>query len=405
MNKTQIRTEEKHQDPGILTIIGIMCFPLIGQATSMLNPAMNVLREHFAGHNVYLFSSFPNAFAFIGNIIAGAVLGTKLRYRTMAIIASIMFLFGGFTPFFVDNYWYTFVGMNLVGLSLGLMGPVANSMIIGLFAEKRRVTLLGYVNMIGYAGGVALTMLGGVLADIDARFVFLGYLLGGIGLIAAFLLPDMELSDKNSKEKVNIRNFFRSVNKVFFLIPLIQLLMNMLNIPMLMQLSELIDIRGFGGATVAAGAISAFNFAGVIGGLFFGKIFEKTKRWILGLGFLLSVAGMFVIYTATSTVLQLTIGLCMINIAGTVIFSSFSEWLGRIVPRSYLSVAVAIAGIGGTIGSFAVAYYINFLKMVFGESILSAITISMIAYAIIGAGFLIRSPFRKEKETVEGEAA
>ena len=181
--------------------------------------------------------------------------------------------------------------------------------------------------------------------------------------------------------------------------------MNMLNIPMLMQLSELIDIRGFGGATVAAGAISAFNFAGVIGGLFFGKIFEKTKRWILGLGFLLSVAGMFVIYTATSTVLQLTIGLCMINIAGTVIFSSFSEWLGRIVPRSYLSVAVAIAGIGGTIGSFAVAYYINFLKMVFGESILSAITISMIAYAIIGAGFLIRSPFRKEKETVEGEAA
>lgn len=383
------------KDPGLFATAAILAFPLIGQAGTMLNPAMNVLQQHFQGYDVYQLSTFPGIFSFVGNLFAGAILGRKIKYRTMAILSSILFVISGLIPFMFSSYWVIFACMSMLGLSLGLFGPFANSLILGMYSEKKRVNLLGYVQMCGYAGGVGITMLGGILADFGWRYIFLGYLLGIVGLIAAFFLPepDQKVNEKNEEQKKG--GFIENVGKGFFAILIIMVLMNMINMPNMLQLSELIAERGFGGATVTATAISAFNLAACIGGLIFGRIFARLKRWFLSIGYFMSVAGMVLIYTAHVNFFQIVIGLCMISVAGACAFASMFEWVGRVVPKQYLTVSTAFTGAAGTIGSFLSAYYIRLLKTVAGESLYSAMIMMMIVYGIFGIIFVVYCPFKE----------
>ncbi|MGI6055993.1 MAG: hypothetical protein ACOYBD_03265 [Bilifractor sp.] len=79
-----------------------MTLYFVSMAITVVTPAMATFMEHWPDKAEYIsyISTLPTLFIVIGTFLAGAVMGRKIKYRTLAIIASVIALIGGVAPAF-----------------------------------------------------------------------------------------------------------------------------------------------------------------------------------------------------------------------------------------------------------------------------------------------------------------
>ena len=341
---------EERKISGIGTA-AIMSLFLVSMGVTVVTPAMATLGEHFAGRDVSWISTLPTLFVVIGTFLAGAIMGKKVKYRTLAIVASILYLVFGCAPALFDNYAGMLVCRAFLGLGLGLMSPLGNALIIGNFKGQKQANLLGYGTLFMNAGGIILQMLGGALAEVNWQMVFWGHAFSIVALIMAFFLPEPEAPAESAGPVVK-----EKMGKAVWIVAILFLLFNILNYPIMLNISTLFVIREAGGAAAAATSLSLYTVAGCVSGLLFGAIFKIAKRWCLALGYILCALGALLVYTQTAAV-GMTIGLMLVGFGFSVIMPAFFAWVGLVTPPSTVafatSLCLALMNLGGFFSGFS----------------------------------------------------
>ena len=375
-----------------ISVAAIMSLYLVSMGITVVTPAMATLAEHFAGKDVSWISTLPTLFVVLGTFLAGAVMGKKVKYKTLAIVASLLYLVGGCAPALFDNFGLLLACRGILGLGLGLMSPLGGALIIGNFSGQKQATLLGYGTLFMNAGGIILQMLGGALAEISWQMVFWGHAFCLVGLVMALFLPEPDMpapeaAQHQPKEKMS---------GIVWVIAILFLIFNVLNYPVMMNVSVLFVLREAGGAAAAATSLSLYTVAGCVAGFIFGFIFKVAKRWCLALGYFLCALGALVIYTSGTAVLM-TAGLMMIGFGFSVIMPGFFAWIGIVTPPSTVAAATSLNLALMNLGGFLCTFWLQFLTAVAGESLFSAILVEIAILAITGVVFLIYSPFKEKK--------
>ena len=368
-------TEEKRISP--IGTAAIMCLFLVSMGFTVVTPAMATLGAHYAGKDVTWISTLPTLFTVIATALAGSVMGKKVKYRTLAIAAGVLYLIGGCAP------------------GLGLMAPLGNALIVGNYKGQKQASLLGYGTLFMNGGGIILQMLGGALAEMNWQLVFWGHAFGLIGLVMAFFLPEPdapaavpEAASAGKKEKMG---------KAVWLIAILFIVFNILNYPIMLNISTLFEIRNAGGATVAATGLSLYTVAGCVAGLIFGTLFKFAKRWCIALGYILCGLGALCIYVGQNAAIM-TLGLILIGFGFSTVMPAFFAWVGVVTPASTVAGAISICMAVMNLGGFVSSFWLKLLTAIFGENILSGIMIEIVVFLIIGVIFLIYSPFKEKKQ-------
>ncbi len=379
------------QSNGGLSLAAIMSLYFVSMAITVVTPAMATFAEHYPGKNISWISTLPTLFIVLGTAIAGSIMGKKIAYRKLAIIASIISLIGGIAPAFFDNFYLMLVCRGIMGFGMGLLAPLGNALILGLYEGQRQANYLGYGTLFMNGGGILMQMLGGALAGKGWQMVFWGHICLAVALVFAFFLPEPKAAAPQAGGQTKKESVASKVWLIAFLI----FLYNVLAYPIMLNVSILFVQRDAGGAAAAATSLSMYTVAGVVAGLVFGQIFKLAKRLVLTCGYGLCGLGILVVYFGSSSIIM-TIGLMMVGFGFSLILPSFMTWAGMITPPSTIPAASSIILAAMNLGGFVSSIWLSVLNAIFGENILSAMIIDIICCLALAAIFVIASPFKEK---------
>lgn len=378
-------------------LAAIMTLYFVSMAITVVTPAMATFMEHWPDKAEYIsyISTLPTLFIVIGTFLAGAIMGRKIRYRTLAIIASVIALIGGVAPAFFDSFELTLVCRAVMGFGAGLMAPLGNALIVGLYKGQKQASILGYGTLFMNAGGIVLQMLGGFLAGTGERgwqMVFWGHALLIVAVIMAFFLPEPPVEEvvSNSGKK-------ESVGKKVYVIAALIFFYNLFAFPIMLNMSTLFVQRNAGGPAVAATSLSLYTVAGVAAGFTFGFLFKAVKRFVITLGMALCGVGFLLVFAGHSMIVM-TIGLIVVGFGFSTFFPAFMTWMGMVTPPSTVAMASSLILACMNLGGFVASPYNSLLMRIFGEDhfILPMIVIAIVFDLVAAVIFVFASPFKKE---------
>ncbi len=379
-----------------LSALSILSLSLVSMAITVVTPAMAVFAGVFPGQNITFISTLPTLFIVIATFIAGALMGKKVKYRTLAILGNLIALIGGVAPAIIgtpDSFTLLLVCRAVFGFGMGLISPLGNALIIGLYDGQKRASLLGYGTLCMNAGGIICQMLGGVLAGIDWKLTFWGHGFIAIALIMSFFIPEPPKVEI-PKQSVSGNAEKPKLGSVTFIAALLLILFNLVNYPNMMNISILFETRNAGGAAAAATALSLYTVAGCVAGLIFGQIFKFAKRWCLFLGYLFCTAGSCAIYFGQVNIVM-TLGLSLIGFGFSLIMPALMAWLGMATHPAIISTATAIVIGAMNIAAFISSFYVSLLTMIFPDPVIGGLLVAIVVFAITAVIFLVINPFKK----------
>ncbi len=385
--------QEQKNNVGALQAASFLTLGLMGMGMTVVTPALATFAAHWAGANVTFIQTLTTLGCVVGSFAAGAIMGKKIKMRTLAISSSILCLIFGILPAFFDSYAGTLVCRTLYGLALGLLTPLGNVLIMQYYEGKKQASMLGFGTMAMSIGGIIFQTLGGFFAAKAWNLTFWGHILFVLAIIMAFFIPDdkkptaeqLEMMKEAPKEKMNKRVWIPAIFLFIF---------NMVNMPMMMNASALFVARNAGGAIEAATALNGYTIAGIIAGLVFGKLFGALKRMIISAGFGISAVGAAIIYFGQTGIIM-GLGMAVIGFGFNMILPASMALAGTITPASTIgkvsSLIIALVNLGGFMGSF----WLILLAKIFGESLMSALTTEIIIVLIMAVILVIWNPFKQ----------
>ncbi|MCI6637284.1 MAG: MFS transporter [Bilifractor sp.] len=379
-------------------LAAIMTLYFVSMAITVVTPAMATFMEHWPDKAEYIsyISTLPTLFIVIGTFLAGTIMGRKIKYRTLAIIASVIALIGGVGPAFFDSFELTLVCRAVMGFGAGLLAPLGNALIVGLYKGQKQASILGYGTLFMNAGGIVLQMLGGFLAGTGDRgwqMVFWGHALLIVAVIMSFFLPEPPkeevVSDSGKKE---------SMSKKIYVIAALIFLYNLFAYPIMLNMSTLFVQRNAGGPAVAATALSLYTVAGVVAGFVFGFLFKAVKRMVITLGMALCGLGFLLVFFGSSMIVM-TVGLVIVGFGFSTFFPAFMAWMGMVTPPSTVAMASSLILACMNLGGFVASPYNSLLMSIFGADhfILPMILIAIVFDFAVAVIFIFTSPFKEKK--------
>lgn len=184
-------------------------------AGAAVAPALGVIENHFAGENkllIQMIISTPAIFIVLTNLIFPA-LCKHMKIKTMVMTGLILYTVGGCAAGTFDNIWAVLSMRALVGVGVGIIMPLSTGLLTFYFPKDAHEKMMGYSSAMNQMGGVAATVISGILAQISWRASFLVYLMGLISIVLCLIcLPNDKLitagrpgkntgRDKNSTAK------------------------------------------------------------------------------------------------------------------------------------------------------------------------------------------------------------
>lgn len=374
----------------VISLIAIMAIFLVNRGVNIVTPAMNTFYEHFAEYShetVAMISTLPNLTLVIGTLIVGAIVGKRFSFKSMAILGSCLYLIGGLLPYFIDDL-YAILGCRLLfGFGLGLVYPLSNALINGIYEGDKRASLLGYDTFMLNIGGIALQTLGGVLADMNWQLTFLAHGIAVLSLVCAFLLPEPPKKDVKKTSGKWLTGPVLVIGLVFFVYMLMAY-------PVMLNVSVIFSDRLASGAAVSSTALSLYTALAAVSGFFFGILFKKVKRWCLLLGFVIATIGMVMVWVGQNYIV-LTLGVGFIGLGFGIIMPALLAWCGRVAPEGKVSICTSFALALMNLAGFVSSFYLSGIASIFGESVYAPIMIAMPVLVIMTVLFLVYNPFKE----------
>ena len=346
MEEVQL-SDIKKSNTGLKAAILTMSF--IQMATNAVASILANIAAEFPETSVttvqYLMT-FPNLMIVAVSVIA-AGLAERISKRTLAATGLFLAAASGVLSFAVHGsivILYVWAGM--LGIGVGLVVPMANSLISDYFQENERDAMLGYQTGAANAGSMIMTYVGGILATIAWQFDYLVYLLAIPGLILTLMFVPKQNVVTQEQVATEKKKFRIEAHEVLVcVVAAVYMLMFYLGpTNIALYFSE----KQIGNTMTAGTASSLLLLGGVVMGFFFGKLAEKIGKHTITLGFMALFIGYTLIYIKGQLV-PTYIGCVFVGMSNPLVMP---QCMGSVVSEDkqrttvMMSVVFAIANLG-----------------------------------------------------------
>ncbi len=173
-------------------------------ASSMIAPAMGQISLFFHDVDptlVKLIMTTPAIFTFFCTSFANP-LAKYVGKANAIIIGLIIYAIGGVGAGLSSNIYLVLAFRAVLGMGLGIVVPVVQSLPIDLIADiYRRNRVIARQSASINAGNIVMTLVSGLLASISWRYTFFVYGVGlPIAILCYFYLPNIRIIEEKDKE-------------------------------------------------------------------------------------------------------------------------------------------------------------------------------------------------------------
>lgn len=383
-----------------LTVFAIMTIFFVAMGVGTITPAIANIAAAFPDvpfTTILLASTLPSLLIIPSTLITGAVAGKKVGYKPLALLGLALFAISGMAPAFVNStFTIVLVFRAIFGISLGILSPLGNALVMEIFEGQKRANMLGVGSFVMNIGGIALQFLGGALSGVSWELCFVGHFPAIISFVLVLLfLKEPEKPQVSADTSGNVVKDKMSAS--VWVISIIFGFTMMLIYPMLMNMSSIIaDVKQVGDATQSAVVLSMYTVGGAISGVLFGKVYEKLQKFIITIAFLGGAAGIALIIFGNS-VFMMTAGTTITGIFYMLTMPLTIMLLGMYAPPSLGGMAVSIMMAVMNAFAFVSTYWISFVGNMTGDVFLAPLKAAIIGFIAIGVIFLFINPFPKQK--------
>lgn len=368
--------------------LALMSLYFFSMGYTVITPSLSKMAEAFPDQPYLLINSLPTLFLGITGLVFGSVAGKRLSFRALAVMGSLLCVVGGCLPAFFGDFGFVMLCRAVFGVGLGLLVPMSNALVNLNFEGNRRSYLLGVGSLVMNVGGIVLQMLGGYLAEIGWRYVFLGYIPYVVALVMSLFIRSAPVPDRGSDgDGFSLRTIAAPVILMF--------VFGILQYTIMASTSGYYVDRDFGGPAASGTALSMFTVGGVIGGVCFGYLMRLSHRAVMPLVAATYVIGPLMMIMAPSSVVAV-IALTIMGFGFGLIIPASMEWAGMSCIASSVPKATAVVTAVLYLGDFASTAWMGALEVAFGESTVSNLWATAIVCAVMLVLFAIRSPFTNQ---------
>jgi len=349
----------------------IITMSLVQMGTNGIAPILARISTAFpeaSDTQIQFLMTFPSIFCLVFTLVS-ALLSDRLPKKTLSIAGlTVIGCAGILACLFHGTLLVLYVWAAFLGIGIGMVAPMAPSLVNECFDGNERQTMLGWQNSANNIGSMIMTFLSGFLALMGWHFGYLVYLLGIPGIIfAAIAVPGKKHNQSAAISGPAVmtqpgRGKFRLVILKEMIITALFLFIYSAAPA---NLAMLVAQRGLGDTAYAGTVSTMFLLGGTVSGLFFGKISGIFKGFTAALGTLFLAAGAVLIGLSTSTP-ALIIG-CLV--AGASISMTLPVCMGSASRlKGYETLNSAIILSSSFVGVFLAPMITNIASAVTGSS-------------------------------------
>ncbi|MFZ7119555.1 MAG: MFS transporter [Eubacteriaceae bacterium] len=381
------------------SLIAVMSIFFIAMGIGTITPAIANIAAAFPDvpfTTILLASTLPSLLIIPSTLITGMIAGSKVKFKTLALLGLALFTISGVAPaLFNSSFTLVLVFRAIFGISLGIISPLGNAILMGMFEGQARANMLGIGSLMMNIGGIVLQFLGGALSGISWQLCFWGHAPAILSFILVMLFlkepeaPQVEGGGEVSsakKEKVPMSVW---VISAFFGVTM------MLAYPMLVNMSSIMsEVKGVGNATQAALCLSMYTVGGAISGALFGKAYQILKRFILPVAFIGGAVGIAIIIYANSAVMMI-VGTTITGLFYMLAMPAVMMLLGMYAPPSTMAMSISIMMAVMNVFAFLSTYWIGFIGSLTGDVYIMPVKFAMFGFLIAAGLLLVINPFPK----------
>lgn len=277
--------------------IGVLALQLIQQTSFAMTPALASFAKYWPDID-YSWIMMLQTLGYIAiipsSIWSGAVAGSKVRYRTLAIWSLLLVLIGGVFPYFYhENFWVVLATRVVCGIGIGLTFTIGSAVITALFKGKMRGVMQGVATIVLTCSGIVYQYVSGIVCVKNVHYVWLVHLFLIIPLVLVILFlrePTKEELSDAVEEGCNISSkpdfSWRAI-----LIPFGFGLFMIFPYCVVLNMSSVIDYMGMG-ADVAGTVGIFYTIGGLAAGVLVGPMYSIFKKFAMSAAMIILFIGL-----------------------------------------------------------------------------------------------------------------
>ena len=160
--------------------VAVLALFFIGQSAFVINPAMDGLYAQFDSlpiSTVSLISTMVSLAMVPSSLMAGALAGKRVSYRTLAVVGAACVAFGGAAAYLVsERFVLLVVSRFFVGFGIGLTMPLGSALIMQAYSGHKSALMNGLAMAINNIAGIFFQISSGVLVMQGVKYCRLLYL-------------------------------------------------------------------------------------------------------------------------------------------------------------------------------------------------------------------------------------
>lgn len=278
-------------------------------AGAAISPALGLIAKAFPDASptmIKLILTSPSImiipFSFLSSYLT-----SKLTKRTIILFGLLIYLVGGVIPQFVSTIGLLLALRLLLGAGVGLLMPLAMSLINDYYTGKERTQMMGFNSAFSNFGGIITMLVAGWLATFGWRTPFNVYFLGlGIFILVFLFLPKGDIQQPEQHERNSKMPF--AVYGYSIAMGAIMLAYYSIATNMALYLEQ----NSLGGAALAGTVVSFTTVGGMITSLLLVQIEVTFKRFVIPV-MLFGMGIAFLILSFTNSIALVMLSVCLIG--------------------------------------------------------------------------------------------
>ncbi len=371
---------------------------------SFLSPAavMAAMVQQFPDTNVALIQmiiTIPSLISIPLGLVAARLAKTFYK-KALIVFGTCCYLVGGILPYFLHGSAEIILGCScIIGVGMGIAMTAITALICEFFQGEERGGMLGLYAAFIAIGGTLASLLGGRLGASIWYHAFLAYLiLIPIIICEIIFLPKGHLDQDEAGTGEEVKQSKR-MSKQVWLIALtgfvFYVCINAINNNAAMLVAE----RSIGGSVEASYVTTCYTIAGLVTGVFTGKIVMKLQRKSIAAAYILGAVGLLIVFSGTS-VPVICIGAFIAGVGFCIFASTANFHVSEMSTPSTLTFSVAFLSAIINLGQAFSPVIVNAVSSAAGAEVRTRFVTAAAGSIVIAviAAFLINNKGNAEKQ-------
>ena len=356
----------------------------------VVSPMLPLIAEHFGGGKDGAFmAQWILTMPSIGVIIGGPTTGwfvERVGARAVLFSCLVLFALSGVAGLVVENQTLLLASRLIVGLTATGLVTAAMGIIVEIFSEERRGSILGLQNAIATGLSVVVTLSAGAVAENHgwrAPFALYGLSLP-ILLLALFVIPAVSRRQATAGASLSL---FRPMLPIYALVTLSMII----NFQSASGVPVLLAADGINSTASISQILGAGTVLFAVGAIAYGTIRARAGvYWTFALGLVLQGIGILALSLGHG-VIGIGLGAVLLNLGSGIQTPNLSHWVMERAPLPIRGRAMGLLFSAQFLGPFLNSSIIAPAIADYGLRNILAVIASLIAVGVALAALRARS--------------